>query len=380
MPFTLIDKDVLRMKDVETCAVYDVLQYCKPKEQLVLVRKFWLGGVKPEPLQRIGYDYDLTRERMRQIEAQALMRFRRLLVGNERYSWLLDFAKKTVVEAGWIVGEDELVMMLYNAKISPFSQEEIRLIVVSDFDLSYLKRNKYIDTALYLDPLYEDLLTHIAVNVSTFFVSRGESQSIYECVDWLKSHYSRSNPDVKFLRTDKFYTSFLPLIRWIVVFDGKVGRETFTDINPKTIKMKLLYTMRKLKEPMHFEKLPAAVMEFFPKKKIKVSTVHNELVKNNTVFVNLWLGTYGLAEWWYKWWTVVEVLFRILKAFWRPMTVKEIGREMSKDKLVSPNTIILNLQKYKDVFERIEKWVYVIKADVKIMDENQFKTYIQSHK
>jgi hypothetical protein len=45
--------------------------------------------------------------------------------------------------------------------------------------------------------------------------------------------------------------------------------------------------MRKLKEPMHFEKLPAAVMEFFPKKKIKVSTVHNELVKNNTIFVNL---------------------------------------------------------------------------------------------
>lgn len=380
MPFTLIEKDVLRMKAVETCAVYDVLQYCKLKEQLVLVRKFWLGGVKPEPLQRIGYDYGLTRERMRQIEAQALMRFRRLLVGNDRYAWLLDLAKKTVVEAWWIMGEDALIMNLYNAKISSFSQEEIRLIIVSDFDLSYLKRNKYIDTAFYLDPLYEDLLTHIAVNVSSFFLSRGESQSIYECVDSLKSTYTRSYPDVHFLRNDKFYTSFLPLIRWIVVFDGKVWLDTFTDVNPKTIKMKLLYTMRKLKEPMHFEKLPAAVMKFFPKKKIKVSTVHNELVKNNTIFVNLWLGTYGLAEWWYKGWTVVEVLFRILKAFWRPMTVKEIWREMSKDKLVLPNTIILNLQKYKNVFERIEKWVYVIKSEIKWMDEAQFKAYIQSQK
>jgi cell division protein YceG involved in septum cleavage len=62
------------------------------------------------------------------------------------------------------------------------------------------------------------------------------------------------------------------------------------------------------------------------------------------------------------------------------MTVKEIGREMAKDKLVSPNTIILNLQKYKNVFERIEKGVYVLKSDIKSMDEDQFKAYIQSQK
>jgi hypothetical protein len=120
------------------------------------------------------------------------------------------------------MGEDALVSKLYNEQKTSFSQEEIRLIVVSDFDLSYLKRNKYMETAFYLDPLYEDLLTHIAINVSSFFLSRGESQSIYECVDNLKSTYTRSHPDVHFLRHDKFYTSFLPLIRGIVVFDGKV--------------------------------------------------------------------------------------------------------------------------------------------------------------
>ncbi|OQY38687.1 MAG: hypothetical protein B6229_05335 [Spirochaetaceae bacterium 4572_7] len=32
------------------------------------------------PLQRIGKEYNLTRERIRQIETQALMRFRRLIV------------------------------------------------------------------------------------------------------------------------------------------------------------------------------------------------------------------------------------------------------------------------------------------------------------
>jgi hypothetical protein len=31
---------------------------------------------------------------------------------------------------------------------------------------------------------------------------------------------------------------------------------------------------------------------------------------------------------------------------------------MLKEKMVSPNTVMLNLQKYKDLFVRMEKWVY----------------------
>jgi hypothetical protein len=34
---------------------------------------------------------------------------------------------------------------------------------------------------------------------------------------------------------------------------------------------------------------------------------------------------------------------------------------MLKEKMVSPNTVMLNLQKYKDLFTRVEKWVYELK-------------------
>lgn len=40
------------------------------------------------------------------------------------------------------------------------------------------------------------------------------------------------------------------------------------------------------------------------------------------------------------------------------MNVKELCREMLKEKMVSPNTVMLNLQKYKDLFKRVEKGVY----------------------
>jgi len=70
----------------------------------------------------------------------------------------------------------------------------------------------------------------------------------------------------------------------------------FADVNPKTIKLKILYTMRRINKPIHFQELPSKIMEWFPAKSIKVNTVHNELVKNNDMFVNLGLGIYGLKE------------------------------------------------------------------------------------
>ncbi|MBR2158305.1 hypothetical protein IJ913_02790 [bacterium] len=54
----------------------------------------------------------------------------------------------------------------------------------------------------------------------------------------------------------------------------------------------MLYTMRRLNKPIHYQELPAKIMEWFPNSKVKVNTVHNDLVKHNDVFVNLGLGLY----------------------------------------------------------------------------------------
>jgi len=55
---------------------------------------------------------------------------------------------------------------------------------------------------------------------------------------------------------------------------------------------------------------------------------------------------------------VKDILVRIFKQNGRAMNVKELCREMLKEKMVSPNTVMLNLQKYKDVFKRVEKGLY----------------------
>ncbi len=365
--------------DLTDTRLKNVLQYCKPKEQLVLVRKFGLlTGGKEVPLQRIGKDYNLTRERVRQIEAQALMRVRRLMVGTAMYIDLIEDAKKMLRDEGGILIEDSMINKIVNLKKYEFTRQEIKLILVSDFDITYLKRNKNFNKCFYIDPLFEDFLTVVSLYTKDYFKKRGESVDIYEFATHLKTEFSKKYDQITFLKNDQFFLNFFTSLRDIKLFDGKLWTADFVDVHPKTIKLKILYTMRRMAKPVHFQELPAKIMEHFPAKNIKVNTVHNELVKNNDYFVNLGLGLYGLKEWGFKWGTVVDIIARIFQQHKRPMSVKEISKELLKEKMVSPNTILLNLQKYKELFERTDKWVYQIKSNFLTKSEDEIREYIKS--
>ena len=325
------------------------------------MKKFWLGWQKGVPLQRIGQEYNLTRERIRQIETQALMRFRRLIVWNDSYMSVLNEAKKILDAHGWILWEDVLVAKLINRNLFKFTKDELKLILISDFDITYLKRNKLLYKAFYIEPLFEDLLTKMALYVNDYFGKRRESEDMYEFIAKVKEEFAKEYKDVSYLKNDLFYVNFFSLIRNFSVFDGKVGFDEFADVNPKTMKLKIYYIMKRINKPVHYQELPAKIMDYFPNKSCKINTIHNELVKNNDLFVNLWLGRYGLKEWGYEWGVVKDILVRIFEKNDRPMAVKELCKEVLKEKMVSPNTVMLNLQKYKDTFERVDKWVYQIK-------------------
>ena len=114
---------------------------------------------------------------------------------------------------------------------------------------------------------------------------------------------------------------------------------------------------------MHYEEIASKSIEWFPDKPAKVSTYHNELVKNRDLFVNMGLGLYGLKEWGIKWGTVKEILIRIFENKQRAIPVKKLTKEVLKEKMVNPTTVTLTLQKHKDIFERVEKGLYKLSDD-----------------
>ena len=74
----------------------------------------------------------------------------------------------------------------------------------------------------------------------------------------------------------------------------------------------------------------------------------------------------------------MEILVRIFQNYQRPMSVKEIAKELLKEKMVSPNTILLNLQKYKKLFERTDKGIYKLQDQYMTYSSNEVKKLIKT--
>ena len=67
------------------------------------------------------------------------MRFRRLIVGNEAYINVLEETKKILEIHGGLLDEDTLLAKIMNKNVQKFSKPELKLILISDFDITYLK-------------------------------------------------------------------------------------------------------------------------------------------------------------------------------------------------------------------------------------------------
>jgi hypothetical protein len=59
-----------------------------------------------------------------------------------------------------------------------------------------------------------------------------------------------------------------------------IGLTKWKILNPKTLKDKAVYVMKKEKTPMHFVDVSNKITEYLVEK-VKVNTIHNELIRND---------------------------------------------------------------------------------------------------
>jgi len=129
-------------------------------------------------------------------------------------------------------------------------------------------------------------------------------------------------------------------------------------LNPKTLKDKAIYVMKKEKTPMHFVDISNKITQML-EEKVKVNTIHNELIRNNE-FVLIWRWIYALKEWWFNPGTVLDVITSILEKAWEPMSTEDITKEVLKIRNVKQTTIYMNLQNKKAI-ERVGRNYYQLK-------------------
>ena len=334
----------------------EILISLSEKEKNVIERRVWLKWEK-ETLQSIWNSFSptITRERVRQIEKSGIRKIWRII----KASILTDIQEKGIefVKMSWgLASRDSLV----NYLIKELNLEKdinkgvLETIVQSDFDILKSKQKLGCKIYFYLSKISRynvDVIHKEAIKVLKKKKDVIEKEELFKIVsENLKDLRGISAPLVG---------SVLELFDDIIFWeDNLVWLTKWKILNPKTLKDKAVYILKKEWTPMHFVDIANKIIEVL-EDNVKINTIHNELIRNED-FVLIGRGIYALREWWFKPGTVLDVISSILEKRNEPMSTEEIVKEVLKIRDVKETTIYMNLQN-RQVIERVWRNFYQLK-------------------
>ncbi len=346
---------VSTMLDLQSL-VDNLLLLLSDKEKNVIKKRFNLNSKGKFTLEEIGSEFSVTRERVRQIEKNALSKMRRN-VFNTALKSLHEHIGEYVKNVGGLVKKDLLVSEL--AKLMPLQNSlhqpslDLSLVLHENLDLvgNTIEFHPYVRDKRITDYLVK----HAADQLFNLLNKYGDVKSLVKLHTDLKPFFTENNFDLNKLRSlihiDK---------RLAIVDEDFVALMQWRHINPRTLRDKILYVLRNEKNPMHFvdiaEKISSST---FDSRKVNVQAVHNELIRHDS-FVLIGRGIYALKDWGYEKGTVAEVIRTVLKEKGE-LTQDEIINAVLDRRQVKRITIILALKNSKN-FVRVGRKIYKLKG------------------
>lgn len=330
--------------------INDVLKELPSRTENILARRFGMKGSqvnlstggRGETLEKIGKDYNITRERVRQIENKAIENIQKS-PNFPKFKEAFAKIKYFIDENGGLKREDILRL-----KLAPKPEFEPCLFFILKIGESFFYQP---DSTLFY-PLWKtrEEAPKIADKVSDFFVGIMEKEKrlfkmeeILEIGKTVFSKIFRIN-----LKNDNLI-SYIEATKKIEENPfGEYGPADWPEVKPKSSGSKAFLVLRKEKKPLHFKELAKLIRKEL-NRKVQANTLHNELIKNDQ-FVLVGRGTYALKEWGYKDGTVKEIIEDILREK-EELSRDEIIREVKKQRIVKDTTIFLNLRYFKKTDE-----------------------------
>jgi len=335
-----------------------ILTSLSDKEKSVIEKRVGMYWEK-QTLQNIwdSFSPSITRERVRQIEFSWIKKIWRVIKWTELFS-IQEEARKIVNLNGWIILKDRLINhIIKNLKLPENVNSNIlEVLIQSDFDLIKSKPKLWTKTYFFTPNINKKSINDIHKEALKILKKRKDvmdKTSLYELIK------INLEPNYKWL-SNVFIDSVLSIFEDIVTWEENlIGLTKWRILNPKTLKDKAIYVLKKEKIPMHFVDITNKIWDTF-NETVKVNTVHNELIRNDD-FVLVWRGIYALKSWWiYKPWTVIDVIVDIMKKNKSPLSTEEIISKVLKVRKVKPTTIYMNLQN-KDLIKRVWRNYYTLK-------------------
>ncbi len=335
----------------------DILDSLSKKERNVIERRVWLFSDK-ETLQNIGSSFSpcITRERVRQIEESWIKKIWRIVKATLLTSIQETTNKYLLLHWGLISKEKITNILIKELKLEKdVNAWIIEVIIQSDFDIKKSKQKlgcKIYFTLPNANKQTIELVHKEALKILKKKKDVMDKTHLYELI----AENFKSKEILALTYIDSILDLFDDIVFWE---ENLVGLTKWKILNPKTLKDKSIYIMKKEKVPMHFVDISNKITEMLWET-IKVNTIHNELIRNpEFVLIGRWI--YALKEWGFIPGTVLDVIISILEKKWKPMNTEEITKEVLKTRNVKQTTIYMNLQN-KNRIERVWRNYYQVKA------------------
>jgi len=329
--------------------IEDIFMVLTEKEKEVVVKRFSLDNKEKRTLESIGRTFNVTRERVRQIEKIALGKLRRT-VNSTKLRYIHEVTEALLRKSGGLMLEDDLVENILEMieKTVDVDQHIVKLALTICPEVDSIEKNNMYRLSWYLvDMVNKGLIQDTLNSANKALKANKDILSEAELIDAM-----RTSDEI----SAAFCSSVLAIDHRIKKVEEGYGLMTWRHINPKSIRDKALIVLRRETKPMHFVDIADRILESqFDGKKVTVQAVHNELIRYPQ-FVLVGRGLYALKEWGYQDGTVTDIIESLL-AKKSPMTKQDIIKGVLKQRQVKKGTISLNLQKNAQ-FVRVGRAVY----------------------
>ncbi len=303
-----------------------------PRQRDIIQLRYGLKSASGETLAAIGKRYNVTRERIRQIEAQALRalnaQFAKADFNGFRANMTTYFENNNGMRRHDLVARD--MGQNGNAVRCAFEASGVAKFHPED-------KEHYAFWSL----------TDAQVKRGTAFIAD------------LVSSLKRATGKPAIMPTDATGINYVSISKKFAISPhGEFGLAEWREINPKVSRDWAFLVIKKAQKPLHFSQITVAINKIRKNKKVNPQTIHNELIKDKR-FILVGRGMYGLEEFNILPGTAREVLSHLLKKH-GPMPAKNIIQLALSHRPFKEKTLLINLQN-KNWFKRMDEGKYFVR-------------------
>ena len=324
----------------------EMLTALSNKEKTVIEKRIWINGER-QTLQSIGNSFqpNITRERVRQIEDAWIKKLWRIIKSSD-LAIIQELAHSTLTLHGWLLIRDKLInAIVREMKISDsINSHMIEVIIQSDLEIVKSKPRLWTQTYFTLPGISKKHIDLVYKEALMLLKRKKDVMEQRELYEELQNRLQDSLWTLSLPFLDSIMDVFDDIVKWEEIL---IWLTRWKILNPKTLKDKAIYVMKKEKIPMHFIDIANKITDHLGDS-VKINTIHNELIRNDD-FILIWRWIYALKEWGFKPGNVLDMIIDVLQKNWGPLSTEEITKRVLKVRNVKKTTIYMNLQNKKAI-------------------------------